>query len=176
MVSFSYLPIRTPVLTSCRVEDILTGKSEADKILYRSTLDFGFVILPDMKWDLITLQSLYLVAISSSSAIRSLRDLRKVHLPMLRSIRTEATRVVQEKWGLSAGAIRLFVHYQPSYCQSRRVFAMLSSLTSLQTTSTCTSLTRTSTERWAAPLVRLICSTMLSLWCVLFCALCLFFQ
>lgn len=98
------------------VEDIITGKSEADKVLHRSPdPDFGYVILPDMKWDLITLQSLYLVAISSSSAIRSLRDIRKIHLPMLRGIRSEATRIVQEKWGLGAGALRLFVHYQPSY-------------------------------------------------------------
>ena len=101
-----------------RVDDIISGKSEADKVLHRSPdPDFGYVILPDMKWDLITLQSLYLVAISSSSAIRSLRDLRKIHVPMLRSIRSEATRIVQEKWGLGAGAVRLFVHYQPSYCE-----------------------------------------------------------
>ena len=101
-----------------RVDDSLSGKSEAEKVLHRApSPDYGYVILPDMKWDLITLQSLYLVAISSSSAIRSLRDLRKIHVPMLRSIRSEATRIVQEKWGLGAGTVRLFVHYQPSYCQ-----------------------------------------------------------
>ena len=101
------------------MENILTGISEADKVLVRdNSSTHGFVILPDMKWDLITIPSLYLVAIAHSSSIRSLRDLRKVHLPMLRSIRAEATRIVKEKWGLDDGAVRFFVHYQPSYCKS----------------------------------------------------------
>ncbi|KAI0825974.1 scavenger mRNA decapping enzyme [Irpex lacteus] len=98
------------------VLDILSGKSEANKILYRSpTPEDGFIILPDMKWDLTTMSSLYLVAIALTDSIRSLRDLRKKHLPMLRSIRTEATRIVSEKWGLEKGSLRFYVHYQPSY-------------------------------------------------------------
>lgn len=97
--------------------DILEGRSEADKILHRDTHpDYGYVLLPDMKWDLSTLSSLYLVAIASSPAIRSLRDLKKAHIPMLKSIRREAHRVATEKWGLGQGTLRLFIHYQPSYC------------------------------------------------------------
>ncbi|KAI0684504.1 scavenger mRNA decapping enzyme [Cytidiella melzeri] len=99
------------------VLDILSGKSEADKILYRSpTPEHGFVLLPDMKWDLMTTSSLYLVAIALTNSVRSLRDLRKTHLPMLRSIREEASRVVSEKWpGIGRGSLRFYVHYQPSY-------------------------------------------------------------
>lgn len=73
-----------------------------------------------MKWDLSTLSSLYLVAIALTDSVRSLRDLKKEHLPMLRSIREEATRIVLEKWGLENGALRFYVHYQPSYCASTR--------------------------------------------------------
>ncbi|CCM06810.1 uncharacterized protein FIBRA_09111 [Fibroporia radiculosa] len=99
-----------------RVVDILEGRSEADNVLHRdSSAEHGYVLLPDMKWDVKTLSSLYLVAISSSPAIRSLRDLRKDHVDMLRSIRREATRVVKERWGLGAGSLRMYVHYQPSY-------------------------------------------------------------
>ncbi|KZT22760.1 scavenger mRNA decapping enzyme [Neolentinus lepideus HHB14362 ss-1] len=98
------------------VTDILAGKTEADKILYRDTDSAtGYVILPDMKWDLTTLSSLYLVAIALSPYIRSLRDLRRMHIPMLKSVRREAMRVVRERWGLGTGAVRFFVHYQPSY-------------------------------------------------------------
>ncbi|EPQ54033.1 scavenger mRNA decapping enzyme, partial [Gloeophyllum trabeum ATCC 11539] len=98
------------------VEDILSGKSEADKVLHRDPdPEYGYVMLPDMKWDLRTLGSLYLVAIVLSADIKSLRDLRKKHLGMLRSIRREAARVVQEHWGLGRGSLRLYVHYQPSY-------------------------------------------------------------
>ncbi|GBE87666.1 scavenger mRNA decapping enzyme [Sparassis latifolia] len=98
------------------VEDILGGRSEAHKVLYREhSSDLGYVLLPDMKWDLTTLSSLYLVAISVSRDIHSLRDLNKHHLDMLRSIRREAARVVKERWGLRQGSLRMFVHYQPSY-------------------------------------------------------------
>ncbi|KAI0077616.1 scavenger mRNA decapping enzyme [Panus rudis PR-1116 ss-1] len=98
------------------VYDILSGKSEAEKILYRDpSEESGFIILPDMKWDLTTVSSLYLVAIVLSKEIRCLRDLRKKHLSMLRSIRAVAHRIVEEKWGLSKGSLRLFIHYQPSY-------------------------------------------------------------
>ena len=100
-----------------RVENILSGASEADKVLFRDPSPIhGFVLLPDMKWDLVTVSSLYLVAIAFSRDIRSLRDLRRDHLDMLRCIRREAARVAAERWGLSRGALRMFVHYQPSYC------------------------------------------------------------
>ncbi|KAK7683088.1 hypothetical protein QCA50_013761 [Cerrena zonata] len=98
------------------VYDILSGKSEADKVLYKDPSDdYGYIILPDMKWDLTTLSSLYLVAIVLSRDIRSLRDLRRRHISMLRSIRRETTRIIKEKWSMPEGSTRLFVHYQPSY-------------------------------------------------------------
>lgn len=98
--------------------DILSGKSEADKVLFKDpSPESGYVILPDMKWDLTTIASLYLVAIVLTQDIRSLRDLRKRHLGMLRSIRKEASRIVKEKWNLPDGSLRFYVHYQPSYCK-----------------------------------------------------------
>lgn len=77
----------------------------------------NFMILPDMKWDLKTLASLYLVALVRDRNIRSLRDLRKQHVGILKSIRKEAERVVLEKWGLEKGSLRMYIHYQPSYCK-----------------------------------------------------------
>ncbi|KAI0827016.1 scavenger mRNA decapping enzyme [Trametes gibbosa] len=98
------------------VDNILNGVSEADKILFRDPApETGFVILPDMKWDLTTISSLYLVAIAFNRDIRSLRDLNKAHLGMLKSIRREATRVANQRWGLEQGSLRMFIHYQPSY-------------------------------------------------------------
>ena len=99
--------------------DILTGESEAEKVIYRSQPNEpnGFLILPDMKWDLTTLSSLYLVAIAFSGEIRSLRDLTKRHIGMLKNIRHQAIQVVKERWGLKSTELRLFIHYQPSYCK-----------------------------------------------------------
>ncbi|PAV23534.1 scavenger mRNA decapping enzyme [Pyrrhoderma noxium] len=99
------------------VTNILTGVSEADKVLYRddTSIEGGFLILPDMKWDLINVSTLYLTALTLKEGIYTLRDLRREHLPMLRGIRREATRIVKERWGLDAGSLRFYVHYQPSY-------------------------------------------------------------
>ena len=74
-----------------------------------------------MKWDLKTISSLYLVSIVQDHTIRSMRDLRKCHIGLLKDIRREAARIVSEKWGLGNGSLRLYVHYQPSYCKSREL-------------------------------------------------------
>lgn len=112
-----------------RVTDILSGYSEADKVLYRSSAttepDEGFLILPDMKWDLKTISSLYLVAISLSPNIRSLRDLERKHLGMLKKIKKEARRAVKEGWGLEGSEVKCYVHYQPSYCKHLRTSFLL---------------------------------------------------
>jgi m7GpppX diphosphatase len=77
-----------------------------------------------MKWDLITVSSLYLVAIAREQnqgelghrRVRSMRDLRKSDLTWLKKIRSEAGKIVKERWDLAEGGVRFFVHYQPSYC------------------------------------------------------------
>ncbi|KAH9855669.1 scavenger mRNA decapping enzyme [Lenzites betulinus] len=98
------------------VDNILNGVSEVDKILFRDPApETGYVILPDMKWDLTTISSLYLVAIAFNRDIRSLRDLNKAHIGLLKSIRREAARVAKDRWGLEQGSLRMFIHYQPSY-------------------------------------------------------------
>ncbi|KAN0127241.1 HIT-like domain containing protein [Lactarius tabidus] len=99
------------------IDEIILGRSEAEKILFRSPESdpFGFLILPDMKWDLTSVGSLYLVALMLQPDIKCLRDLTCSHLPLLRSIRREATNIVKARWGLEATELRLFIHYQPSY-------------------------------------------------------------
>ncbi|KAL0958276.1 hypothetical protein HGRIS_000428 [Hohenbuehelia grisea] len=96
------------------VDDILSGKSEADKALVNCP---QFILIPDMKWDLTTLSALYLLAIVRDGSLRSLRDLNKGkgHWELLKKIREEAWNVVKDRFGLERGRVRMFVHYQPSY-------------------------------------------------------------
>ncbi|KAH7345783.1 scavenger mRNA decapping enzyme [Rhizoctonia solani] len=98
------------------VYNILSHESEADRILFEdpSPTD-GFIIVPDLKWDGTTMSTFYIQAIVHTRDIRSMRDIRKRHLPILRNIRKQAIKVAQDKYGLSGGQLRLFVHYQPSY-------------------------------------------------------------
>jgi len=95
------------------VQNILDGVSEKDKVLYS---DADFMLLPDMKWDLTTVSALYLVALVRDPDIRSLRDLRGKHIPLLKSIREAAERIVAGRWSLpERGSLRMYIHYQPSY-------------------------------------------------------------
>lgn len=64
------------------------------------------------------MSSLYLLAIAKSRTIRSLRDVRYDHLPMLRSIRHECEQAAIKEYGILPGTLRFFVHYQPTYCRS----------------------------------------------------------
>lgn len=124
------------------VYNILDGTAEAENVLHRDDdPETGFVLTPDLcvavfsslskrlqksnprlpvpprrKWDQKTMSALYLLVLTQDRSIRSLRDLRARHLPLLRNIRTECERVAREKYGLDTGELRFFVHYQPTYC------------------------------------------------------------
>lgn len=49
----------------------------------------GFVLLPDLKWDGLTKETLYLLAIVRQRGLKSLRDLNETHLPLLKRVRDE---------------------------------------------------------------------------------------
>ena len=80
-----------------------------------------------MKWDLTTVNSLYLVAIATTDEVKSLRDLRGRHVEMLRCIRAEAVRVVRERWGLREGEdIDAVEDHQNRVVSASKPFAMRS--------------------------------------------------
>ncbi|KAG0011618.1 hypothetical protein BGZ80_000554 [Entomortierella chlamydospora] len=107
------------------VENILNGLKEKENVLFRDEdPDTGFIILPDSKWDRRTLSSLYLLVISRRGDVRSLRDLKKEHLPMLKNIHDKIATIVPQQFpGVAHDEVRMFVHYHPSYskrqCASR---------------------------------------------------------
>ncbi|GAA5896334.1 hypothetical protein JCM6882_000987 [Rhodosporidiobolus microsporus] len=98
------------------VYNILEGTAEAENVLFRDDdFETGFVLTPDLKWDQKTMSALYLLVLCQDRTIRSLRDLRPRHLPLLRRIREETERVAIERYGIDKGELRFFVHYQPTY-------------------------------------------------------------
>ncbi|KAJ9107263.1 hypothetical protein QFC21_000710 [Naganishia friedmannii] len=98
------------------VYNILNHEKEADRILFEDPDPrTGFLILPDLKWDRKTVSTLYLTAIVFDKSIRSMRDLKKQHLPLLLNIKASSENVVKGNFGLEPSRIRMFVHYQPSY-------------------------------------------------------------
>ncbi len=54
--------------------------------------------------------------------IRSLRDLRAEHLPLLKNIRDKTLALVPVQFpGVASDEVRLFVHYHPSYCKNKYI-------------------------------------------------------
>lgn len=88
---------------------------QEDVIFHDEHPETGFILLPDSKWDRIQPSQLYLLAISQSPAIKSLRDLRGSHLCFLKGMRSGILKCIKEKWGLGWRDVRLLIHYQPSY-------------------------------------------------------------
>lgn len=48
-----------------------------------------------------------------------MRDLTRAHLPLLRNIKAKVEETVLSKYGVDKGKLRMFVHYQPTYCELR---------------------------------------------------------
>ncbi|CAK1549115.1 unnamed protein product [Leptosia nina] len=98
------------------VYNILEGKSEQDRIVYNNTCDTeGFVLVPDLKWDGLTKETLYLLAIVRQRGIKSIRDLNEEHLPLLKRIRGEGTKAILDKYKVPSTQLRIYLHYQPSF-------------------------------------------------------------
>ncbi|CAL1529588.1 unnamed protein product [Lymnaea stagnalis] len=98
------------------VYNILEKKTESDRILVEDPdPDVGFVMVPDMKWDCKNIDALYMVAIVHKHGIKSLRDLRKEHLPLLENILSKGQSAIKENFAVTRDKLRVYFHYQPSY-------------------------------------------------------------
>lgn len=69
------------------VDNILNGTSESDRVVYNDPdSETGFVLLPDLKWDMKCMDNLYMLALARKRDILSLRELTHEHLPLLKNI------------------------------------------------------------------------------------------
>ena len=101
-----------PAAKNAWIENIFAGTKEADRILF---MDESIVLAPDLKMDLTDPSSLYLQCILRDSSIRSVRDLRAAHLPVLRAARGKIFQVAREKLKCQPSELRIFMHYFPTF-------------------------------------------------------------
>ncbi|XP_059617295.1 m7GpppX diphosphatase [Phlebotomus argentipes] len=96
--------------------NILEHKKEKDRIVFEDACEeTGFILLPDLKWDNKTAETLYCLALVRKRGIKSLRDLNASHLPLLRNILTKGVAAIEEKYGVARSQLRIYLHYQPSF-------------------------------------------------------------
>lgn len=94
---------------------LFEGKESESVVCHETDPITGFVLLPDMKWDRITMAALYLCCIVTRQDISSIRDLNGSHVEFLKRLRSTILKITSEKYGISRDQLRLFIHYQPSY-------------------------------------------------------------
>lgn len=98
------------------VYNILEHKQEADRIVFEDPCkENGFVLLPDLKWDGKTIETLYLIAIVHRHNLKSIRSLSGEHLPLLRNIRDKGIDAITKRYDIPRSQLRIYFHYQPSF-------------------------------------------------------------
>uniref|UniRef100_A0A336MJX6 m7GpppX diphosphatase n=1 Tax=Culicoides sonorensis TaxID=179676 RepID=A0A336MJX6_CULSO len=116
-----YREITEPYLTKGQFSldwcyNILEHKQEEERIVFEDPdTTNGFIILPDLKWDGKTKETLYLLAIVHRRDIRTLRDLDNSHLDLLKNIRDKSVETIEKKYDIPRSQLRIYVHYQPSF-------------------------------------------------------------
>ncbi|KAJ3232895.1 hypothetical protein HDU78_006803 [Chytriomyces hyalinus] len=109
-----------PASRTLWITKIIAREAEANDILgyfdaTSPTASDGFILVPDSKWDRVTLANLYLLVLAANSDLKSLRDLRGHHIPFLNRVKNEVEALVKRMYGIEATSLRLYCHYQPSY-------------------------------------------------------------
>lgn len=77
--------------------------------------ELGFVLLPDLKWDGKTQETLYCLAIVRQRGIKSLRDLNESHVRLLENILRRGKEAIAHRYGVAGTQLRIYMHYQPTF-------------------------------------------------------------
>lgn len=102
-----------PAANTQWVRNILSGISEGENVKYRSE---DFVIAVDYKLQTITKDYFYFLGLSSEKwGLKSLRDLRGEHLPLLKEMKAKGIQAASECVGATEHEVLSYVHYYPSF-------------------------------------------------------------
>ena len=109
------------------IANVIEVKKEKERLLVNHE---DFIVNIDTKWrshppPLTTprkewfqhpsVEDLYCLGITKHKGIASLRDLRKDHVPMLKSMEEKGYEAIESIYGVTREQIRCFVHYHPQF-------------------------------------------------------------
>ena len=76
----------------------------------------GFMIVKDYKWnDSANLAAMHLLGLVQDRGLRSVRDLRGAHVPLLRAVRAAGLGVLKDQFGIDTAQVRAYFHYLPTF-------------------------------------------------------------
>ena len=98
------------------VFDILEGRAEQDCILCAADgVETGYVVVKSPHWKDGEHKNAFYLGLVRNSALKSIRDLRSCHLPLLRALLYDGLRSIESQHGLSSANVVVYFHYQPSF-------------------------------------------------------------
>lgn len=132
MYEASHVPYITGIPSSAIgwVYKILNKEKEVERLLFDDPDPaHGFVLNVDPKWTSHAAMDvpkaewhaksgkneMYMLGLCHTKEVRSLRDLRAVHLPMLRNMLAKGTEIASATYGVPPEHLRCFVHYPPQF-------------------------------------------------------------
>lgn len=96
------------------IDNIFNGKSEQNNILYK---DSNIILLPDIKWNNKDMDSLYCLVIFSNKGLKSIRDLDRSHVQLIKDTYIKCISIIENIYGIKKNKLRAYFHYHPSYWQ-----------------------------------------------------------
>jgi m7GpppX diphosphatase len=92
--------------------NILEKKNEVESIVIDT---INFLVVKDYKWkNHNDYTQLHLLAICKDQTIRSIRDLKKEHVPILKEIRKDVLNYIMNMFNINENKIKITFHYPPS--------------------------------------------------------------
>ena len=96
------------------VYNILDGKKEVEHVL---ASDEDMLVVKDYKWsDESKVEAMHLLGMPKGKGVlRSIRDLRAEHIPLLQKIKQAGLQVLHNKYQISPSSVRSYFHYLPTF-------------------------------------------------------------
>lgn len=93
------------------IDNIFNGIAEQDKIIFKND---EFIIIPTSTWDIKDIQKMHLLVFYQNSNIKTIRDITRDDVPILKRGVNKAYDIIKEKFNIDTSRIKSYAHYPPS--------------------------------------------------------------
>ena len=94
------------------VYSCLDNEKEVDLRVHESE---GFYLQKDYKFNEGDIKTLYCLALPKQRDLKTVRDLKGEHLPLLKAMRDESLDAIEKKFNVKRSKVLSYFHYQPTF-------------------------------------------------------------